>query len=190
MGETTKLPILGRYYHLIYGPFSFTISWFHQVLKDMPRIEGRPGASLPDFDFGKLKTDLQERHPEATDRDVMSAALYPQVTEDYLNFRESYGPVDKLDTRIFLTGPKVGEEFEVSCTWRSNSIFMNGQNRYPYAETDLRKGASCLFLEPNLRSAAHYTLEFSYAANQLQDELMKVFFNECNDECSSYFSLL
>lgn len=62
-------------------------------------------------------------------------------------------------------------------------------NGYPYAETDLRKGASCLFLEPNLRSATHYTLECSYAANQLQDELMKVFFNECN-ECSSYFSLL
>lgn len=80
----------------------------------MPRIEGRPGASLPPFDFGKLKTELQERHPEATDRDVMSAALYPQVTEDYLTFRESFGPVDKLDTRIFLTGPKVGEEFEVS----------------------------------------------------------------------------
>ncbi|KAI5731466.1 hypothetical protein M8J77_010414 [Diaphorina citri] len=85
-----------------------------KVLKDMPRIEGRPGASLPPFDFGKLKTELQERHPEATDRDVMSAALYPQVTEDYLTFRESFGPVDKLDTRIFLTGPKVGEEFEVT----------------------------------------------------------------------------
>lgn len=36
-----------------------------------------------------------------------------QVTEDFLAFREKYGPVDKLDTRIFLTGPKVGEEFEV-----------------------------------------------------------------------------
>lgn len=44
----------------------------------------------------------------------MSAALYPQVTEDYLTFRESFGPVDKLDTRIFLTGPKVGEEFDVT----------------------------------------------------------------------------
>ena len=34
------------------------------------------------------------------------------MTEDFLNFRKKYGPVDKLDTRIFLTGPKVGEEFE------------------------------------------------------------------------------
>ena len=44
----------------------------------------------------------------------MSAALYPEVTEDYLTFHETFGPVDKLDTRIFLTGPKVGEEFEVT----------------------------------------------------------------------------
>lgn len=80
----------------------------------MPRIEGRPGASLPPLDFGKLKEDLQERHGHVTEKDVISAALYPSVTEDYLNFRDEYGPVDKLETRVFLVGPKVGEEIEVS----------------------------------------------------------------------------
>jgi pyruvate carboxylase len=79
----------------------------------MPRVSGRPGATLPLLDFDKLKADLKEKHPFSTDRDVMSAALYPQVTDEYLTFRESFGPVDKLDTRIFLIGPKVGEEFEV-----------------------------------------------------------------------------
>ncbi|CAG9761968.1 unnamed protein product [Ceutorhynchus assimilis] len=85
-----------------------------KVLRDMPRIEGRPGASLPSLDFKKLQEDLKEISPSINERDVMSAALYPQVTKDYLIFRDTYGPVDKLDTRIFLTGPKVGEEFE--CT--------------------------------------------------------------------------
>lgn len=85
-----------------------------KVLRDMPRIEGRPGASLPPLDFNKLGQDLKETFPNATDRDVMSAALYPQVTNEYLAFNEQYGPVDKLDTRIFLVGPKVGEEFEVT----------------------------------------------------------------------------
>lgn len=85
-----------------------------RILKDMPRVEGRPGASLPPFDFTKLNAEILAAHPKATERDVMSAALYPQVTEDYLNFKSIYGPVDKLDTRIFLTGPKVGEEFEVT----------------------------------------------------------------------------
>lgn len=85
-----------------------------KILKDMPRVEGRPGASLPPLDFDKLKAELTESYPKATDKDVMSAALYPQVTKDYLNFKQEYGPVDKLETRIFLTGPKVGEEFEVT----------------------------------------------------------------------------
>uniref|UniRef100_A0A336MAP5 CSON012357 protein n=1 Tax=Culicoides sonorensis TaxID=179676 RepID=A0A336MAP5_CULSO len=85
-----------------------------RVLKDMPRIEGRPGASLPTMDFEALKNDLLDTHPQITEKDVMSAALYPQVTSDFLAFKEQYGPVDKLSTRIFLVGPKVGEEFEVA----------------------------------------------------------------------------
>ncbi|XP_046982316.1 pyruvate carboxylase, mitochondrial isoform X2 [Schistocerca americana] len=85
-----------------------------KVLKGMPRVEGRPGASLPPMDLDSLKSKLKEKFPDINDNDVMSAALYPQVTEDYLKFRKQFGPVDKLDTRIFLTGPKVGEEFEVT----------------------------------------------------------------------------
>lgn len=40
--------------------------------------------------------------------------MYPKVCDDYIKFRQEFGPVALLDTRIFLTGPKVGEEFEVS----------------------------------------------------------------------------
>lgn len=85
-----------------------------RVLKDMPRIDGRPGASLPPLNFDKLASEVSEAHPHITERDVMSAALYPQVTDDFLHFRETYGPVDKFDTKTFLTGPKVGEEIEVT----------------------------------------------------------------------------
>ncbi|XP_043262765.1 pyruvate carboxylase, mitochondrial isoform X1 [Colletes gigas] len=85
-----------------------------KVLKDMPRIKGRPGATLAPLDFGALKTKLQESYPHITNKDVMSAALYPEVTNDYLTFKDEFGPVDKLETRFFLTGPKVGEEFDVT----------------------------------------------------------------------------
>ncbi|XP_078037342.1 pyruvate carboxylase isoform X2 [Augochlora pura] len=85
-----------------------------KVLKDMPRIKGRPGESFAPFDFDALTASLKESHPTVTNRDVMSAALYPEVTNDFLKFKEQYGPVDKLETRIFLTGPKVGEEFDVT----------------------------------------------------------------------------
>lgn len=85
-----------------------------KVLRDMPRVDGRPGESLPPLDFQKLSDEIKGTFPDATDKDVMSAALYPQVTKDYLVFNNEFGPVDKLDTRIFLIGPKVGEEFEVT----------------------------------------------------------------------------
>lgn len=69
---------------------------------------------MPPLNFNALKEQLKENHPHINDKDIMSAALYPEVTNDYLSFKEQYGPVDKLETRIFLTGPKVGEEFDVT----------------------------------------------------------------------------
>lgn len=87
----------------------------------MPRIEGRPGHSLPPLDFNKVKSDLQEKYQDVSEYDVMSSALYPTVTDEYLTFKDDFGPVDKLDTRIFLTGPKVGENFEV-CIFENSLI--------------------------------------------------------------------
>lgn len=103
---------------------NFQFCWF-QVLKDMERVKGRPGASLTDFNFNELKNKLVKENPQVSERDVMSAALYPKVTDDFLSFREKYGPVDKLNTRIFLTGPKVGEEFDVSITYNIQVLLKN-----------------------------------------------------------------
>lgn len=97
-----------------FSPVNVRLLYRSKVLKDMPRVKGRPGETLSPLDFDALKSQLRESHPHLTNKDIMSAALYPEVTNDYLNFREQYGPVDKLETRIFLTGPKVGEEFDVT----------------------------------------------------------------------------
>lgn len=86
-----------------------------KILKGLPRVEGRPGATMPSLDLDQLKADLIEAHgPQVRDTDVMSAAMYPSVCKEFLDFKSKYGPVDKFPTRIFLTGPKVGEEFEVT----------------------------------------------------------------------------
>lgn len=116
-----------------------------KVLKDMPRIEGRPGESLEPLDFKKLKEELKQKFPQATDKDVMSSALYPQVTDDYLTLKDKYGPVDKLDTRIFLTGPKVGEEFEVTIE-RGKTL---GIKTLAMAEDLTEKGEKEVFFELN-----------------------------------------
>merc|ERR1719510_2545990 len=82
-----------------------------QVLKDLPRVESRPGESLAPFNFADTKKKFKDR---ISDTDVLSAALYPKVADDFFKFREEYGPVDKLSTRHFLVGPKIAEEFEVT----------------------------------------------------------------------------
>ena len=77
-------------------------------------MKGRPGEHLPPMNFAQLKDELIEKHScDISDTDVMSAALYPKVADDFINFRNDYGLVDLLSTRIFLEGPKVGDEFEV-----------------------------------------------------------------------------
>uniref|UniRef100_T1D9G8 Pyruvate carboxylase n=1 Tax=Crotalus horridus TaxID=35024 RepID=T1D9G8_CROHD len=84
-----------------------------KVLKDLPRVEGRPGASLPPLDFTKLEQELCEKHEEITPEDVLSAAMYPKVFSDFKDFTATFGPVECLNTRLFLEGPKIAEEFEV-----------------------------------------------------------------------------
>lgn len=98
-------------------PPSFSFS--RQILKGLSPVRGRPGEHLPPMNFVQLKDELVEKHGGSaglpiSDTDVMSAALYPKVCDDYINFREDFGPVSLFDTRIFLQGPKVGEEIEVS----------------------------------------------------------------------------
>ena len=88
---------------------------FVQILKGAPVLDGRPGASIPPVDFDGLKAKLVEKHGETIrDTDVMSAALYPKVFDEYAEFKAKYGPVDKLDTRTFLAGPEIEEEITVS----------------------------------------------------------------------------
>ncbi|XP_016307274.1 pyruvate carboxylase, mitochondrial-like [Sinocyclocheilus anshuiensis] len=85
-----------------------------KVLKALPRIEGRPGASLPPMDFEALESDLRMAHGnEITPEDVMSAAMYPKVFQEFKEFTSNFGPVDCLNTRLFLDGPKIAEEFQV-----------------------------------------------------------------------------
>lgn len=85
-----------------------------KVLKNFQKIEGRPGETLPPLDLDSLRESLNEKFNDVREYDVLSAALYPDVTDKFLTFKEKYGPVNCFETRIFLAGAKVGEEIEVS----------------------------------------------------------------------------
>lgn len=85
------------------------------IMKGKPSIMGRPGASLPPVDFGAIKANLEELHQiQVREVDVMSAAMYPKVTNEFLEFRNKYGPVDCLDTKTFFIGPKIAHQTELN----------------------------------------------------------------------------
>src|SRR5690606_12728037 len=85
-----------------------------KVVRDLPTITGRPGATLEPLDFEQLRKDLREKHgPGLRDVDLLSAALYPKVFEEFMAFREEYADVSVLPTRNFLTKMAIGEEISV-----------------------------------------------------------------------------
>jgi pyruvate carboxylase len=87
-----------------------------KILRGQPPIEGRPGASMPDLDFTSLEHELRSKWgSHVRDVDVVSAALYPQVFDEYMAFRREFSDVSLLPTRNFIAAMKLGEEvsFEI-----------------------------------------------------------------------------
>jgi pyruvate carboxylase len=79
----------------------------------LPRITGRPGASMPPLDMNNLRISLEDQygHEKIHETDLLSAALYPQVFEQFRKSLDTYGDLSTLPTRYFLTPLRVGQEF-------------------------------------------------------------------------------
>jgi len=81
------------------------------VLKGAKRIEGRPGASMPPFDWAGAKREMEQlAGTEVARRDVVSYALYPKVMREYMEHRALHGDTSVLPTPTFFYGLRVGEE--------------------------------------------------------------------------------
>jgi pyruvate carboxylase len=62
------------------------------IIRDKPRIDGRPGQDMAPLDFKKIKADLRAKFGKhITDSDVTSYVMYPKVFEEYQGFIEKYG---------------------------------------------------------------------------------------------------
>ena len=84
-----------------------------KVLKSrgLEPIEGRPGASLDDYNFEEAEELLKSKYGEViTYKDVLSHALYPNVFIDWKNFEAVYGQVGDLPTHLFLNPLVEGDE--------------------------------------------------------------------------------
>ncbi|KZT70750.1 pyruvate carboxylase [Daedalea quercina L-15889] len=86
-----------------------------KIIRNKPRIDGRPGANLPPIDFKKTKAELRSKFGKhITDADVTSYIMYPKVFEDYQGFVTKYGDLSVIPTRYFLGRPETGEEMHIS----------------------------------------------------------------------------
>lgn len=87
-----------------------------KIIRNKPRIDGRPGATMTPLDFKKIKAELRAKFGKhITDTDVTSYVMYPKVFEEYQNFLEKYGDLSVVPTRYFLGKPEVGEEMAITC---------------------------------------------------------------------------
>ena len=78
-------------------------------------VQGRPGASLPDYDFDEERAVLTKKYGEnqISEKDLLSYALYPQVFVDWKDFEAVFGEVAQLPTHLFLNPMKPGDEVEL-----------------------------------------------------------------------------
>ena len=82
-----------------------------KILKGATIIEGRPGASMPPYDWDKAKKEMETlAGVEVARRDVVSYALYPKVMREYMEHRALHGDTSVLPTPTFFYGLRVGEE--------------------------------------------------------------------------------
>jgi pyruvate carboxylase len=82
-----------------------------KILKGAAIMEGRPGATLPPFDWQAAKTEMESlAGMEVARRDVVSYALYPKVLREYMEHRALHGDTSVLPTPTFFYGLRVGEE--------------------------------------------------------------------------------
>jgi len=81
------------------------------ILKGAAVVEGRPGASMPPFDWAGAKREMEAlAGVEVARRDVVSYALYPKVLRGYMEHRALHGDTSVLPTPTFFYGLRVGEE--------------------------------------------------------------------------------
>ena len=96
-----------------------------QILKGRSTIDGRPGKSLSPLNLYELEGRLKAQFgPAITSRDVLSAALYPKVFEEYQARVIKYGEqLERLPTRTFLAPMSEDEEIEVKLA-RGSSLYV------------------------------------------------------------------
>ena len=116
-GKTLSFPDSSiSYFEGMMGqPFGgFPLELQELILKDRQPITVRPGELLEPVDFDAVEKHLKENFDlDVTMQDVLSYALYPKVFEEYLQFRQEFGDLSRMNSPVFFDGISEGEICEV-----------------------------------------------------------------------------
>ena len=84
------------------------------ILKGEEPLTCRPGELLEPVDFAAKKIAVEKKlgHP-ITDRDVLSAVLYPGVFEEFDRHRQLYSDTSFMPTPVFFYGLDVNDEVSI-----------------------------------------------------------------------------
>jgi pyruvate carboxylase len=86
----------------------------HVILGDRKPLKGRPGESLKPLNFKKIAEELSAKLKRpATDDDVFSHIMYPEVFAAFTKNEHSFGDLSALPTPAFFYGMKPGQEISV-----------------------------------------------------------------------------
>jgi len=84
------------------------------ILKGEKPLTCRPGELLEPVDFAVKKLDLESKLGHSvSERDVLSAVLYPGVLEEFDRFRQEYSDTSFLPTPVFFYGLDVNDEVSI-----------------------------------------------------------------------------
>jgi pyruvate carboxylase len=74
----------------------------------------RPGELLEPIDFAVKKAEVEKKVGHSiSERDVLSATLYPGVFEEFDRHRQEFGDTSVLPTPVFFYGMEVGDEVNI-----------------------------------------------------------------------------
>jgi len=84
------------------------------ILKGEQPLTHRPGEMLEPVDFVLKRDELEKKlGHKVSERDVLSAVLYPGVYEEFDRFRQEYSDLSVLPTPVFFYGLDIGDEVTI-----------------------------------------------------------------------------
>jgi pyruvate carboxylase len=84
------------------------------ILKGEEPLTCRPGELLEPVDFAARKAEVEKKVGHAiSERDTLSATLYPGVFEEFDRHRQEYSDTSVLPTPVFFYGLGVGDETSI-----------------------------------------------------------------------------